>query len=166
MDSLLDFSAEDLSGRNSTAGIGIIIPSAELLVQLSARLNGFKYSAPRRAPQSPPLRPAFVARSGPSRPIDGARNMQPPAILRRPSLTAVEKFFMALFPILSRLSFFYEAERCTRDRPTYTWASIHALELQESWIAVNWICNIIPEKFKDDLYPMITRYHHACRNFI
>lgn len=33
--------------------------------------------------------------------------MRPPATLRRrPSLTAVEKFFMALFPILSKLSFF------------------------------------------------------------
>lgn len=91
--------------------VGIIIPSMELLAQLTARLNGFKYSAPRCA-----LSPAFVVRLRPSRPIDVARNMRPLAALCRcPSLTADEKIFMALFSILSRLFSFLWSQCCTRD---------------------------------------------------
>jgi hypothetical protein len=68
---------------------GIIIPSAELLAQLTGRLNGFKYSA-RRVTAASTLRERLSS-------LAFGRSMEREIHGRSPS-TAVEKFFYGSIP--------------------------------------------------------------------
>jgi len=100
---------------------GIIIPSAELLAQLTGRLNGFKYSA-RRVTAASALRERLSS-------LALGRSMEREIHGRSPS-TAAEKFFYGSIPDFYRAFFpaiffsaFMKLALHARPAPTYAyWA--------------------------------------------
>lgn len=121
---------------------GIIIPSAELLAQLTGRLNDFKYSARCR-------RPAFVARSDPlgrsmEREIcDGRRRRRRPS--SRNFLWLYSRFYQGFS---SPVFFFFFMKPTLHAPPTDFTHAEPPHELPDfrdgPWIVVKWTRNVVP----------------------